>query len=82
MMKNKYSCLNVNTKSRITRYIPERSDINKRNLKKKRLCLKCGKMFLSTGPYNRLCENCVSSNRRIALKTFYINPKHLEGVDH
>ncbi len=29
-----------------------------------RKCLKCGKAFLSTGRFNRLCENCAESNER------------------
>jgi hypothetical protein len=35
-------------------------DTNKIRSKKSRLCLKCGKKFLSIGPYNCLCEKCVS----------------------
>jgi predicted amidophosphoribosyltransferase len=41
-------------------------DTNKFGSKKERLCLECGKKFLSIGPYNRLCEKCVSR----AWKTF------------
>ncbi len=33
----------------------------KRKPTKERLCLKCQKMFKSTGPYNRICEKCTSS---------------------
>ncbi len=41
-------------------------DTNKFGSKKNKLCLKCGKKFLSIGPYNRLCEKCVPQ----AWKTF------------
>ncbi len=57
-------------------------DTNKFGSKGKRLCLKCGKKFLSIGPHNRLCENCVSTNEKIALKTFYASPKHLNKLIH
>ncbi len=81
-MKNNYKCLNSNIGSRIIRRIPSRYDTSKISLKKRRLCLKCGKNFLSNGPYNRLCENCVSTNAKIALKTFYVNPKYLAESDY
>ena len=35
---------------------------------KERLCLKCGKKFLSKRPSNRICEKCSLINQRIALK--------------
>ena len=34
-------------------------------LHKKRLCLKCGKRFLSQGHHNRICVTCGLSNERI-----------------
>ena len=39
---------------------------------KKRLCLKCGKRFLSKGPYNRVCERCCLLNERMATSTYSI----------
>ncbi len=32
---------------------------------KKRTCLKCGKLFDSTGPGNRICKPCTQVNARI-----------------
>lgn len=43
--------------------------------KKKRLCLKCGKKFLSKGPYNRICEKCGMMNERIASSSYSISSK-------
>ncbi len=57
-------------------------DTDKFWLKKKRLCLKCGKNFLSENPYNRICGNCSLTNKRIELKTFYATSKHLNKTIH
>ncbi|MCP4268340.1 MAG: hypothetical protein GY777_22655 [Candidatus Brocadiaceae bacterium] len=81
-MKNNYSCLNSHRDRSDSRNVPERFDAKRINLKKKRLCLKCGKMFLSIGPHNRLCENCVSANEKIALKTFNVCSKLPDKLDH
>ncbi len=53
-MKNVHGCLEPNMKTRGA----NKSGTVKTELKKKRICLKCGKKFLSKGPYNRLCEKC------------------------
>ncbi len=34
---------------------------------KKRTCLKCGKLFDSTGPGNRICKRCAQINGRIRI---------------
>lgn len=81
-MRKDYSCLNSNRDRRILENVAGYHDTNKISLKKSRLCLKCGKKFLSIGPHNRLCENCVSTNEKIALKTFYASPKHLNNLIH
>ncbi len=65
-MRNNYNYLSSNSERRILRNVPGGYDTNKISLKKSRLCLECGKKFLSIGPYNRLCEKCVSR----AWKTF------------
>jgi rRNA maturation endonuclease Nob1 len=49
----------------------EKSNIT-RARSKKRLCLKCGKRFLSKGPYNRVCERCGLLNERMATSTYSI----------
>jgi predicted amidophosphoribosyltransferase len=53
-------------------------DTNKIRSNKKRLCLKCGKKFLSIGPYNRICEKCSLINKRMALHTHSVSSKHLD----
>lgn len=40
-------------------YAEDRADTLKRAAKrKKRPCMCCGKVFLSEGPHNRLCDEC------------------------
>ncbi len=74
-MKNTYSRLKSNRKKRVLRDTPEYCDSNKIRFKKKRLCLKCGKKFLSQGPYNRICEKCGSINERISTSTYSVSSK-------
>ncbi len=50
---------------------------NKFGSKKKRLCLKCGKKFLSECSYNRICEKCSLINEEIALHTHSVSSKPL-----
>ena len=50
----------------------EKSNITRVRSKKKRLCLKCGKRFLSKGLYNRVCERCGLLNERMATSTYSI----------
>ncbi len=76
-MKNNYRCLNSNVESENLSDKSGCFDNDKISIKKRRVCLKCRKKFLSTGPYNRICEKCVLSNERIALKTFCVNPKRI-----
>jgi len=33
----------------------------------KRICLKCNELFLSESPYNRICEECDSENKKMGL---------------
>ena len=40
-------------------------------LQNKRLCLKCGKKFLSEGPHNRICVKCGLINDRIIIVGTY-----------
>lgn len=56
-------------------------DTYKFGSKKKRLCLKCGKKFLSERPYNRICEKCSLINNRIALKTHSVSSTPLGEDD-
>ncbi|MEK6765107.1 MAG: hypothetical protein AABY49_02610 [Planctomycetota bacterium] len=50
-------------------------DTTKAGLRKKRACLKCGKLFLSKGPYNRICEKCGLMNERIASSIYSVSEK-------
>lgn len=45
----------------------------KLELKKKRICLKCGKMFISTGHYNRICEKCGQINARMESSMYAVS---------
>ncbi|GAX60686.1 hypothetical protein SCALIN_C13_0203 [Candidatus Scalindua japonica] len=79
-MKSNYSCLKPKSKRKVTRNVPVSTDTN--NLNKSRLCLKCGERFLSTGPYNRLCEACVATNEKIAPKTVCVGPTYIDELNH
>ncbi len=81
-MKNNYRCLNSNRDGSSSSNVPGCYDTNKRILNKRRLCLKCGKKFLSIGPHNRLCEKCISTNEKIAMKAFYVSSKLSEELEH
>jgi predicted amidophosphoribosyltransferase len=35
--------------------------------KQKRTCLKCGKLFNSAGPGNRICKRCAKKNAQIQI---------------
>ncbi len=50
----------------------ENPNISRARLQKKRLCLKCGKKFLSKGLYNRICERCSLLNERMATGTYSV----------
>ena len=58
----------------------ERNLLFSKNIKKKRSCLMCGKMFVSNGPYNRRCPKC---NRAVELgKGSNLNMPHVYKVSH
>jgi uncharacterized OB-fold protein len=44
------------------------------NKKKKRKCLGCGKVFVSKGPWNRLCRNCRERAAEISPSGFVVYP--------
>jgi ribosomal protein S27AE len=58
-----------------SREVPERLSTTKIGLKKKRACLKCGKQFLSKGPYNRICDKCGLMNERVASSAYSVSEK-------
>ena len=35
-----------------------------------RSCLSCGKMFLSEGPWNRICPNCSERNASVSARSY------------
>lgn len=43
-----------------------------KNTRARRECLRCGKMFMSAGPWNRICPNCQSINENIAAVCGYM----------
>lgn len=72
-MKNTSSYLSSNKKKRILKDSPRDYNTSRTKLKKKRLCLKCGKKFQSKGPYNRLCEKCILINERVAAGIYSVS---------
>lgn len=74
-MKNTTSYLKLNRKKMKLREVPEGFSTIKTGLKKKRACLKCGKQFLSKGPYNRICDKCGLMNERVASSAYSVSEK-------
>jgi hypothetical protein len=69
-MKNTFSYLISN---RGKKGLRENPNISRARLRKKRLCLKCGKKFLSKGLYNRICERCSLLNERMSTSMYSIS---------
>ena len=65
-MRKNHNRLKSDRKRKTLRDTSLSYDANKFGSKKKRLCLKCGKKFLSENPYNRICEQCSLTNEEIA----------------
>ncbi len=51
-------------------------------LHKKRLCLKCGKRFLSQGYHNRICVKCGLSNERIRTSSYALGMRLFNVTDY
>lgn len=75
MMKNNTSYVKLNRKKMKSKEVPKGLSTTKTGLKKKRRCLKCGKQFLSKGPYNRICDKCGLMNERVASSTYSVSDK-------
>jgi hypothetical protein len=75
MMKNTTSYLKLNRKKTKSKEVSRGFSITKAGLKKKRACLKCGKQFLSKGPYNRICDKCGLMNERVASSAYSVSEK-------
>ncbi len=66
-MRNTSSCLSSNIEEKELKDKPDNFNTPVGRLQKKRLCLKCGKKFLSEGPHNRICVKCGLINDRIII---------------
>ena len=76
-MRENHNSLKSDRKRKTLRDTSLTCDTNKFGSKKKRLCLKCGKKFLSECSYNRICEKCSLINEEIALRTHSVSSKPL-----
>lgn len=75
-MKDNSGYLKPNRKKMKLRDAHKGCNTTKIGLKKKRVCLKCGKQFLSKGPYNRICDKCCLMNERVASSTYSVSEKY------
>ncbi|MCP5008196.1 MAG: hypothetical protein GY941_30320 [Planctomycetes bacterium] len=81
-MKNVPKCISMNRKeSKIDGTYEKRKPAGNKS-KQKRACLRCERKFISSGPYNRICEKCRLANERISSSAYSINgaskvPKHM-----
>ncbi|MDR4497344.1 MAG: hypothetical protein MRK02_05370 [Candidatus Scalindua sp.] len=73
MMKNISKCINGNRKENEPVSSHKKIRRFKSKTKKKRICLRCEKQFVSEGPYNRICDKCRLANERIATSVYSIN---------
>ncbi len=80
-MRERYNSLKSDRKRKTLRDTSLTYDTNKIRSKKKRLCLKCGKKFLSKRPYNRICEECRLKNERVSFRTHSVSSKPLGEED-
>lgn len=80
-MKRQHNrCVKKNGNLRNTDSNNDRTLMFAENIKKKRSCLMCGKMFVSNGPYNRRCPKC---NRAVELgKGGSLSMPHVYKVSH
>ena len=74
-MRNTSNCSNANIEEKELKDKPNNFNLPVSRLHKKRLCLKCGKKFLSESPHNRICVKCVLINNRIRADTYFLNLK-------
>ncbi len=72
-MRKNHNRLKSDRKRKTLRDTSLSCDTNKFGSKEKRLCLKCGKKFLSERPYNRICEKCSLINKKVALNAHSVS---------
>ena len=72
-MRNTSSCLSLNIEEKELKDKPDNFNTPVDRLQNKRLCLKCGKKFLSEGPHNRICVKCGLINDRIIVVTYSVS---------
>ena len=78
MMKNMSKYIDINRKENESVDNHKKSNRFKSKSKKKRICLRCERQFISEGPYNRLCDKCRMANERIASSVYSINGSSAE----
>ncbi len=70
-MRNYSGCTSTNIEENELKDKPDNFNTPVNRLHKKRLCLKCGKRFLSQGHHNRICVKCGLINDRIRIVGTY-----------
>ncbi len=80
-MKNTSSCLSSNIEEKELKDKPNNFNTPVGRLQKKRLCLKCGKEFLSKGPHNRICVKCGLINNRIIVGAYSVSLRFSDVMD-
>ncbi len=80
-MRNNYSCLEPNKERSVSRDVPGYYDTGIKVIKRNRLCLKCGKRFLSTGSHNRLCKTCISTNKTVVPKLYHVSSEYINKLN-
>ncbi len=72
-MRNTSDCLSSIIEEKELKGKPDNFNTPMGRLQKKRLCLKCGKKFLSKWHHNRICVKCSLINERISAGTYSVS---------
>ncbi len=81
-MRENHNSLKSDRKRKTLRDTSLTCDTNKFGSKKKRLCLKCGKKFLSECAFNRICEKCSLTNEELTSHAHSVSSEPLGELNH
>ncbi len=80
-MRIAYNRSNENIEEKEIEYKPDNLImVSRRNMKMS--CLKCGKIFLSEGPYNRICAKCNVINKKERVTRYPVIVSFAELADN
>jgi hypothetical protein len=81
-MRNNSGCSSTYIEENELKDNPDNFNTPVNRLHKKRLCLKCGKKFLSQGHHNRICVKCELINNRVRAGTYPVSLRFEEITNY